>query len=61
MKRETLEKITLNELRDLLVERTLQLLESMDQKADGLSLRDQKDEVELIREIINQKRLEQPG
>jgi len=57
MKRETLERLTLPELCDLLVEKTLVLLESMDQKADGITLRDQKRDVELLQDIIREKRV----
>ena len=56
MKRERLEKLALTDLCDLLVESTLQLLESIEKKADGISLRDQKQQVELIQEVIRKKR-----
>ena len=56
MKRETLEKLTLAELCDLLVKNSVLLLESIEKKADGLTLRDQKKNVELLQEIIRQKR-----
>jgi hypothetical protein len=56
MKRETLEKLTLPELGDLLVEDTLLLLEAMHEKADGVTIRDLKEKVELIQEIIKKKR-----
>jgi hypothetical protein len=59
MKRETLEKLTLAELCDLLVKNSVLLLESMEKKADGLTLRDQKKNVELLQEIIRQKRAEE--
>lgn len=61
MKREALEKLTLTELCDLLVENTVLLLESMEKRADGLILRDQKKNVELLKEIIKQKRAEGIG
>ena len=56
MKRETLEKLTLPELCDLLVEKTLVLLDSMDKRADGITLRDQKMDVELLQELIKSRR-----
>ena len=56
MEKESLEKLTISELCDLLVENTIMLLESMDRKADGITLRDQKKNVELLQEIIRQKR-----
>jgi hypothetical protein len=56
MKKESLEKLTLAELCDLLVENTIILLELMDKKADGVTLRDQKKRVELIQETICKKR-----
>jgi hypothetical protein len=59
MKRETLENLILPELCDLLVENTLLLLESMDKKVDGVTIRDLKKKVELIQEIIRKKRVEE--
>jgi len=56
MKRETFEKLTLPELCDLLVDNTIRLLELIDKKADGIILRDQKRNVELLQEVIKQKR-----
>jgi len=56
MKRETLENLTLPELCDQLVENTLLLLESMDKKLDGVAIRDLKKRVELLQQIIEQKR-----
>jgi hypothetical protein len=56
MKKETFENLTLSELCDLLVENTVQLLELIDKKADGITLRDQKKNVELLQEVIKQKR-----
>jgi hypothetical protein len=56
MKKESLEKLTLAELCDLLFENTIILLESMDKKTDGVTLRDQKKQVELIQEMIRKKR-----
>jgi hypothetical protein len=40
----------------LLVENTLLLLESMDKKAGGVTIRDLKEKVELLQEIIRKKR-----
>jgi len=57
MKRESLEKFTLSELCDLLVENTLKLLESLERKADGTTIRDQKREVELLQDLIRKKRM----
>ena len=54
--KESLEKLALSELCDLLVKNTITLLESMERKADGITLRDQKKNVELLQEIIRQKR-----
>ena len=59
MKRETLEVLMLPELCDLLVENTLLLLDSIDKKADGVTIRDLKKKVEVIQEIIRKKRTEQ--
>jgi hypothetical protein len=58
MKKETLEKLTLSELCDLLVENSILLLESIEKKANGIVLRDQKKNVELLQEIIKNKRKE---
>ena len=58
MKRETLENLSLPELCDLLVENTLLLLEALDKKADGITIRDVKKRVELLQEIIRKKRTE---
>jgi len=58
MKRETLQRLTLPELCDLLVENTIVLLESMDKKADGVTIRDLKKKVELLQETIRKKRME---
>ncbi len=60
MKRETLEQLLLPELGDLLVENTLLLLEALDKKADGVTIRDLKEKVELLQEIIKKKRVEMP-
>jgi hypothetical protein len=59
MKRETLERLTLPALCDLLVENTILLLESMDKKADGVAIRDLKKNVELLQETIRKKRTEE--
>ena len=59
MKRETLEKLTLPEISDLLVQNTLLLLESMDKKAGGVIIRDLKEKVELLQEIIRKKRADE--
>ena len=56
MQKESLEQLSLSELCDLLVENTITLLELMEKKADGVALRDQKKNVELLQEIISQKR-----
>jgi len=56
MKRESLERLTLAELCDLLVESTVLLLESMEKRTDGITLRDQKKNVELLQEMIRQRR-----
>ncbi len=56
MKRETLENLAMHELCDLLVENTILLLESMDKKADGITIRDLKKKVELLQEIVRKKR-----
>jgi len=58
MKRETLENLTLSELCDLLVENTILLLESIEKKEDGIILRDQKKNVELLQEVIKKRRRE---
>jgi hypothetical protein len=52
MKREDLEKLTMPQVSDLLAEKTLRLLEAMEKNTDGIILRDMKNEVELIKEII---------
>lgn len=56
MEKESLENLSLSELCDLLVENTINLLESMEKKADGVTLRDQKKNVELLQEIVRKKR-----
>jgi hypothetical protein len=56
MKKETFENLTLPELCDLLVDNTIQLLELVDKKADGIVLRDKQKNVELLQEVIKQKR-----
>ncbi len=56
MRKESLEKLSFAELCNLLVENTLLLLEAIDKKADEVSLRDQKKQVELIQEMIRKKR-----
>lgn len=58
MKRETLEKLTLPDLCDLLVGNTVLLLESLDKKADGLTILSLKKKVELLQEIIKERRAE---
>jgi hypothetical protein len=57
MEKESLEKLAISELCDLLVENTIILLESIERKTDGITLRDQKRNVELLQEIIRQKRM----
>ena len=59
MKRETLEKLTLAELGNLLVENTLLLLESMDKNWDGAAIRDLQKKVEFLQEIIRKKRVDE--
>ena len=61
MKRETFETLTLSELCDLLVENTIHLLELIDKKADGITLRDQKRHVELLQQVIKEKRANGTG
>jgi hypothetical protein len=56
MTKENLEKLTLPELCDLLVESTVALLDLIEKKADGISLRDQKRRVEVLQEVIRKKR-----
>jgi hypothetical protein len=58
MKRETFEKLTLAELCDQLVANTLLLLEATDKKSDAIAIRDLKQKVELLQEIIRKKRME---
>jgi hypothetical protein len=59
MKRETLEKLTQSELCDLLVENTILLLDCMEGKADGVTIRDLKRKVETLQEMIRKKRAEE--
>ena len=59
MKRETLEGLTLSELCDLLVDNTILLSDSIEKKADGVTVRNLKKQVEVIQEIIRKKRKEQ--
>lgn len=59
--KENLEQLTLAQLCDLLAENTLELLESMEKKADGITIRDQKKWVEAIQEIIRKKRATAEG
>jgi len=61
MKRETLEKLTPTELCDLLVENTIRLLEAIDKKSDGITIRDLKKDVDLLQELIREKRKECQG
>ena len=61
MKRESLESLQLPELCDLLVENTLLLLDSVENKADGMTIRDLKVKVELLQEIIKKKRAVEVG
>ena len=49
-------KLTLHQLCDLLVENTTFLLDSIEKRADGITLRDQKRKVELLQELIIKKR-----
>jgi hypothetical protein len=56
MMKENLEKLTLTELCDLLVENTIALLDMIEKKADGITLRDQKRTVELLQEVIRKRR-----
>jgi hypothetical protein len=56
MMKENLEKLTLPELCDLLVENTIALLDMIEKKADGITLRDQKRTVELLQEVIRKRR-----
>jgi len=56
MTKENLEKLTLTELCDLLVESTVGLLDMIENKADGIRLRDQKRKVEVLQEVIRRKR-----
>jgi hypothetical protein len=56
MTKENLEKLSLPELCDLMVENTLALLDMIEKKADGIALRDQKRIVELLQELISKKR-----
>jgi hypothetical protein len=51
------ESLTLSELCDLLAENTLELLEFMEKKADGITIRDKKRQVELLQELIRKKRM----
>jgi hypothetical protein len=57
MKKESLEKLTLSELCDLLAENTLELLAYIEKKADGIIVHDQKKRVELLQEVIRTKRI----
>jgi hypothetical protein len=59
MKRETLETLMLPELCDLLVRNTILLLDSIEKKADGVTIRDLQQKVEVIQEIIRKKRTEE--
>jgi hypothetical protein len=52
MKRETLEMLMLPELYDLLVENTILLLDSIEKKSDGVTIRDLQKKVGVIQEII---------
>jgi hypothetical protein len=47
----------LPELCDLLAENTLELLEFMEKKADGVAIRDKKRQVELLQDLIQKKRM----
>jgi hypothetical protein len=56
MTKENLEKLSLAELCDLLVESTVLLLDMIEKRAGGIALRDQKRKVELVQELIRKKR-----
>ena len=56
MTKENLEKLTLPELFDVLVESTVLLLDMTDKKDRGIALRDQKRKVELVQELIRKKK-----
>ena len=56
MTKESLEKLSLPELCDLLVKSTVLLLDLIEKKADGIVLRDEKGKVELLQELIRKKR-----
>ena len=57
MKKESLEKLSLSELGDPLAKNALELLEFMEKKADGITMRDKKRQVELLQELIRKKRM----
>jgi len=61
MKKENLEGLPLPRLCDLLVERTVSLLDSIEKKIDGITLRDLKKDVEMLQEVIKQRRAEEIG
>jgi hypothetical protein len=55
--KQNLKDLTIEQLNDLLVHKTLRLLDLLDQKnADGVEYRDIKLEVECIQEAIREKR-----
>jgi len=56
MTKENLEKLTLPELFDVLVESTVLLRDMTDKKDRGIALRDQKRKVELVQELIRKKK-----
>jgi hypothetical protein len=58
MEKESLEKLSLPELCNLLVEQTVLLLDSMEKKTDGITLRDLKKNIEFLQQIVQKKRLE---
>ena len=60
MKKEYLEQLSLCELFDLLAKHTLNLLNSIQERADASDIKDLKNRVELIQELIKQKKFE-PG
>jgi len=58
MEKEVLEKLTLHELCELLVDNSVLLLNLIEEKADGTTLRDLRNEVELLQEVVRTKRAE---
>ncbi|HEY0433146.1 MAG TPA: hypothetical protein VGC95_04705 [Chitinophagaceae bacterium] len=56
MNKETFEKMSMEDLCGHLADKTLKLLEAIDRKLDGVTLRNLKQEVEKLQNLIDERR-----